>query len=44
MSEDRELTLSVLGCLAEAEELGWRRNHGGGAADGGEEDETDAAM
>ena len=35
VSEDRELTLNVLACLAEAEELGRRRIRARTAADGG---------
>ena len=42
--EDGVLTLSTMGCSMEAEVDGRRRNRGGGVADGGEEDETDAAM
>ena len=44
VQEDRELTLSMVGRSVEAEVDGRRRDRGGGAADGGEEDETDAAM
>ena len=44
VQEDRVLTLSTYSCSAVAEELGRRRNRCGGAADGGEEDETDASM
>ena len=41
VQEDRVLTLSTMESSAEAEELGWHRNRGGGAADGGEEDEDE---
>ena len=42
--EDGALTLSMVGRSVEAEVDGRRRNRGGGAADGGEGDETDASM
>ena len=42
--EDRVLTLSTKESSAEVEELERRRNRGGGAANGGEKDETDASM